>query len=118
MVGRLRMNTKEALEQYNAIAGKIFSKKNRKLKIQDGAFKASTLEAEMKRVVAARSNGNDSLRMLDEVVTADTGRSYDSLILKRYEGTDHDQVWCVQWQLVIWNILDDSGHIKFARTSR
>ena len=83
MVGRLRMNTKEALEQYNTIAGKIFSKKNKKHKYQDGTFKASTLEVEMKRVVAARSNGNDSLRMLDEEVITGTGRTYNFLILKR-----------------------------------
>ena len=83
MVGRLRMNTKEALEQYNTIAGKIFSKKNKKRTYQDGTFKASTLEAEMKRVVAARSDGDDSLRMLDEAVITATGRAYDSLTLKR-----------------------------------
>lgn len=83
MVGRLRMNTKEALEQYNTIAGKIFSKKNKKRKYQDGAFKASTLEAEMKRVVAAHSDGNDSLRMLDETVTTGTGRAYDFFMLSR-----------------------------------
>ena len=83
MVGRLRMNTQEALEQYNTIASKIFSKENKKHKYQDGAFKASTLEEEMKRVVAAHSNGNNSLRMLDEAATMGTGRAYDFLILKR-----------------------------------
>lgn len=82
MVGRLRMNTKEALEQYNSIAGKIFSKKNKKYSHHDGTFKASTLEVEMKRVVASRSNGDDNLRMLDEAETLGTGRAYDFLILK------------------------------------
>jgi hypothetical protein len=57
IVGRLRMNTKEALEQYNIIASKILSKENKKSKTQDGAFKESTLEAEMKRVVAAHQTG-------------------------------------------------------------
>jgi hypothetical protein len=80
------MNTKEALEQYNTIASKIFSKKNKKHKYKDGAFRASTLEAEMKRAVAAYSNGNDSLRMLDEAATTGTGRAYDSPILKRKVG--------------------------------
>lgn len=82
MVGRLRMNTKEALEQYNSIAGKIFSKKNKKSPHQDGTFKASTLEVEMKRVVASRSNGDENLRMLDEAEKLGTGRAYDFLILK------------------------------------
>lgn len=81
IVGRLRMNTKEALEQYNTIAGKIFSKKNKKRRHQDGTFKASTLEVEMKRVIATSSNGNNSLRMLDEAVTTGTGRAYDFYIL-------------------------------------
>jgi len=113
------MNTKEALEQYNTIAGKIFSKKNTKRKYQDGAFKASTLEAEMRRVVAAHSNGNDGLRMLDEEVPTGTGRVYDSfLILKRQEETYRDLDLCAQWQPVIWNILDDSGHIRFAKTQK
>lgn len=77
MVGRLRMNTKEALEQYNTIAGKIFSKKNKKRTYQDGTFKASTLEAEMKRVIAKYSGGNDSLNMLAKAATTDRGRVYD-----------------------------------------
>jgi len=74
------MNTKEALEQYNTIAGKIFSKKNKKYKFQDGTFKASTLEVEMKRVVATHSKGNDSLRMLDEASIRGTSRAYVFLI--------------------------------------
>jgi hypothetical protein len=89
------MNTEEALEQYNAIAGKIFSKKNTKHTYQDGTFKASTLEAEIRRVVAAHSDGNDNLRMLDEAVTRGTGRAYDFIIVKRSEETDRDLAWCV-----------------------
>jgi len=76
MVGRLRMNTREALEQYNTIAGKIFSKRNMKHKFQDGTFKASTLETEMRRVVAETSNGNDGLRMLDDDVATGACRAY------------------------------------------
>jgi hypothetical protein len=68
------MNTKEALEQYNTIAGNIFSKNNKKWKTQDGAFKASTLEAEMKRVVAARSLGDAELMMIDENLVDGLGR--------------------------------------------
>jgi hypothetical protein len=74
MLGRLRMDTREALEQYNTVAGNIFSKKNTKWKIQDGTFKASTLEAEMKRVVAARPAGNAELMMIDESLAGGLGR--------------------------------------------
>jgi hypothetical protein len=74
MLGRLGMNTKEALEQYNTIAGRIFSAENQKWKFQDGAFKASTLEAEMKRVVAARSGGDKDLMMIDASLTEGLGR--------------------------------------------
>lgn len=63
------MNTKEALEQYNTITSKIFSKKNKKYKHQDSTFKVLILEVEIKYVVTIRSNGNDSLRILDEAVT-------------------------------------------------
>jgi hypothetical protein len=118
MIGRLRMNTKEALEQYNTIAGKIFSNKNKKYKHQDGTFKASTLEVEMKRVVATHSNGNNNLRMLDEALIRGTSRVYDFLILKRREEVDCGLGWCVQSQQATWNILDDSGHIKFAKTPK
>ncbi|KAI9769204.1 MAG: hypothetical protein M1840_004333 [Geoglossum simile] len=65
MLGRLRMSTKEALEQYRIIAGQIFSAKNRKWFMGDGAFKATTLEQEVKRVVAARMGRNENERMLD-----------------------------------------------------
>jgi hypothetical protein len=65
MLGRLRMSTKEALEQYRVIAGQIFSAKNRKWVVGDGAFKATTLEQEIKRLVAARTGGtNGTERML------------------------------------------------------
>ena len=72
MLGRLRMDTREALEQYNTVAGNIFSKKNKKWKTQDGTFKASTLEAEMKRVVA-RPAGDAEL-MIDENLADGLGR--------------------------------------------
>ncbi len=68
------MTTREALEQYNTIAGKIFSKKNRKWTAQDGTFKASTLEAEMKRVVATRALGDEDLMMIDETLANGPGR--------------------------------------------
>ncbi|KAI9775396.1 MAG: hypothetical protein M1839_001251 [Geoglossum umbratile] len=66
MLGRLQMSTKEALEEYRAIAGQIFSAKNKKWVVVDGAFKATTLEQEIKRVVATRTSDNGgNERMLD-----------------------------------------------------
>ena len=67
MLGRLRMSTTEALEKYNTIAGKIFSAKNMKRVTQEGKFKATTLEREMKQIVVAKIQGSDGeTRMLDE----------------------------------------------------
>ena len=68
MLGRLRMSAEDALAQYNAIAGRVFSTSNKKLFGQDGTFKATTLENEMKRVVADNKNakGNPDERMLDD----------------------------------------------------
>lgn len=73
MLGRLRMDTREALEQYNTVAGKIFSKNNKKWRTQDGTFKAKTLKAEMKRVVA-RLSGNAELMMIDGSMIDELGR--------------------------------------------
>jgi hypothetical protein len=53
------------LEQYKTVAGKIFSKDNKK-KTDDGTFKEKTLEVEMKNVIAARSGGNKDLLMFEE----------------------------------------------------
>ena len=67
MLGRLRMSTTEALEKYNTIAGHIFSAKNMKRMTQEGKFKATTLEQEMKKIVAAKIQGSDGeTRMLDK----------------------------------------------------
>ena len=74
MLGRLRMNTKEALAQYNTVAGRIFSKENKKWRTQDGTFKATTLEIEMKRVVAARTFGDANLMMIDDTLTDSPAR--------------------------------------------
>lgn len=60
------MNTKEALKQYTTLAGRIFSKENKKWFVQDGTFKSSTLEQEMRRVVAARSGGSEEALIIDD----------------------------------------------------
>ena len=56
MLGRLRMSTKQARDEYIELAKKVFGKK--KAVIGDGAFKATKLEKVVKDVV--RRYGGDS----------------------------------------------------------
>jgi len=78
LLGRLRMTTREALGQYSALAGKIFAKTNKKWVVQDGTFKASTLEQEIRHLVAAQSGGNSEAMMVDEhIVGEGPGRMYE-----------------------------------------
>ncbi|KAF2837026.1 FabD/lysophospholipase-like protein [Patellaria atrata CBS 101060] len=51
MLGRLRMTTNEALKNYNSLASK-------KRMSQDGAFKATVLENEIKKLVSSRGLGD------------------------------------------------------------
>lgn len=51
------MTTEEALQHYNSVANSIFSAKNKKRGTQEGTFKASTLEAEMRRVISGSFPG-------------------------------------------------------------
>jgi hypothetical protein len=77
MLGRLRMSTTEALQKYNEIAGNIFSARNRKRTMQEGKFKATTLEQEMKKIVAATIQGSDGeTRMLDKDYIGKKGAAY------------------------------------------
>jgi hypothetical protein len=66
------MTTEEALKQYNKIARRIFSYKNQRWIVQHVRFKSSTLEKEMKRVIAKKSEGNGEERMFDR--NAERGR--------------------------------------------
>ncbi len=77
MLGRLRMSTTEALQKYNEIAGNIFSTRNRKTMAQEGKFKATTLEQEMKKIVAATIQESDGeTRMLDVDNSGEKGAAY------------------------------------------
>jgi hypothetical protein len=72
MLGRLKMTTTEALKQYAAVAEKIFSKKNKKRwGVQDGIFKATTLETEMKTVIREMLEGDCEAKMFDKSLTDD-----------------------------------------------
>jgi predicted acylesterase/phospholipase RssA len=61
MLGRLRMNTIDALQAYNSLARAIFSKENKKWKGQDGLFKATTLENKVKELVLQKEQGEHML---------------------------------------------------------
>jgi hypothetical protein len=76
MIGRLRMTTEEALEQYNLLAGRVFSSKNRKRLLQDGMFRATTLEDEIKKVVEKYVDGADcNEKILDSANECEMGRT-------------------------------------------
>lgn len=68
MLGRLRMSTEQALEHYNTISQRIFGPDNRKRHLwNDGMFKATTLEVEMKKVIKGAKEGySGEEKMLDE----------------------------------------------------
>ena len=61
MLGRLRMSVDEATIAYASLAGKIFSKDNRK-KWKNEVFKASTLEEAFKKVVTEAGKKADEKR--------------------------------------------------------
>jgi len=77
MLGRLRMSTEDALKYYNEISSHVFSRGNRKWRMQDGAFKATTLKEKMVEVVAgcgiAGYTGKE--RMLDSGVEREMGKA-------------------------------------------
>ena len=60
MLGRLHMTAVEAAEQYNDLAKKVFGWRNRKWWFQDGAFKATTLEEAVERLVKMRDRTHDT----------------------------------------------------------
>ena len=60
MLSRLRMTAVEAAEQYNNLAKEIFGPKNKKSWVQDGAFKATTLQKAVERLVESRNLASDT----------------------------------------------------------
>ena len=74
MLGRLRMDTIEALESYNRIASMTFSPSNKKKwPVRDGLFKATTFQKEIEKIVAAKKLGEV---MLDELDGTIMGRAF------------------------------------------
>ena len=60
ILSRLRMTAAEAAEQYNELARQILWPQNQKSWLQDGKFKAITLENAVKRVVAMPARASDT----------------------------------------------------------
>ncbi|MCJ1378657.1 hypothetical protein MMC17_001756 [Xylographa soralifera] len=95
MLGRLRMSTSEALEQYDAVAQKIFSEGNRRSHLHDGIFIAKTLENEVKRLVDSRkTDGNCSTRMLDPMGEQKMGKTYEVFLTRPYESKTYFRFVC------------------------
>ena len=63
MLGRLRMSTDDALQEYTQLARFVFEEK--KWKFQDGLFKATKLEEAIKKIVKKYGGGSDTEDMLD-----------------------------------------------------
>jgi hypothetical protein len=84
MLGRLRMTTEQALKEYNVISEAVFNSGNKKWTLQAGTYKATTLEKQVKRVVADMIRGSDGDElMLDFANQGGMGATYGlpSLIL-------------------------------------
>jgi predicted acylesterase/phospholipase RssA len=73
MLGRLRMTTDEAMQAYNSLTRAVFSKENKKWKVQDGLFKATTLKEEVKKLVSEQKLGE---RMLDASTSTTKGKAF------------------------------------------
>ena len=63
MLGRLRMTAIEASEQYNKLAKEIFGPQNKKSWVQDGTFKATTLQKAIERLVEEKA-GDTGTKMI------------------------------------------------------
>ena len=81
MLGRLRMSTEDALKRYNVIAGRIFSKENKKWKMKNGTFKASTLEKQVEQLAAEE---------VQKLVPAET--TGDTRETRMFDGSNKDNM--------------------------
>ncbi|KAI9814498.1 MAG: hypothetical protein M1826_002245, partial [Phylliscum demangeonii] len=66
MLGRLRMDTTQALHAYNTIAGSVFSQMNKNWNTEDGLFNATTLQNRAQELVADQERGEDMLDDTDD----------------------------------------------------
>ncbi|KAI9833804.1 MAG: hypothetical protein M1826_006327 [Phylliscum demangeonii] len=75
MLGRLRMDTSQALKAYDTIAGSVFCKENKNWKTQDGLFNATTLQNRVEELVALRKRGEYMLDDTDNS-SSDLGKAF------------------------------------------
>ncbi|KAI9815421.1 MAG: hypothetical protein M1826_002051 [Phylliscum demangeonii] len=66
MLGRLRMNTTQALQAYNTISESVFSQMNKNGKTEDGLFNATTLQNRAQELVADQGCGDHMLADTDD----------------------------------------------------
>ncbi|KAI9801940.1 MAG: hypothetical protein M1826_005124, partial [Phylliscum demangeonii] len=105
MLGRLRMDTTQALHAYNTIAGSVFSEENKKWTTQDGLFHATTLQSRVEDLVALQKRGD---AMLDETDSSALGKAFVAAmpahnmthprLFRTYSAREHSSVNCKIWE--------------------
>ena len=105
MLGRLQMTMEEALEAYWKTARSVFSKGNKKLNSTKSTFKATTLESNIKEIVAKRKLGE---RMLNEANDMSMGKAFVCATpaqdlskprrFRTYQVREHASPNCFIWQ--------------------
>ncbi|KAI9811698.1 MAG: hypothetical protein M1826_003109 [Phylliscum demangeonii] len=105
MLGRLRMDTTQALNAYNTIAGSVFSKQNKKWTTQDGLFRATTLQNRVEDLVARWNRGD---YMLDETDRSARGKAFVAAmpahdmthprLFRTYGAREHASANCKIWK--------------------
>ncbi|KAI9827311.1 MAG: hypothetical protein M1826_006415 [Phylliscum demangeonii] len=103
--GRLRMDTTQALNAYNTIAGSVFSEENKKWTTQDGLFHATTLQNRVEDLVALRKCGD---YMLDETDHSSLGKAFvvampahnmtHPRLFRTYRAREPSSVNCKIWE--------------------
>lgn len=106
MLGRLRMSTREALDEYDNCAAKIFSKDNRKRWSLSERFRATALQEAVEGIVKARGLGE---RMWDPQCP-DKGKAIvcvmasnsieDARVVRSFPGDPDDPQW--DENITIW----------------
>ncbi|KAI9825558.1 MAG: hypothetical protein M1826_006948 [Phylliscum demangeonii] len=118
MLGRLRMDTTQALQAYNTIAESVFSKTNQNWKTQDGLFNATTLQNRVEELVADQEHG---VYMLDDT-NHDNGESGKAFVLampahnmsharlfRTYPARENASINCKIWEAARQEEFVDAG---------